>query len=109
MMYEIAKKLKDAGYPQERYDGTHYTPTSVVIRDGERLAVEDCYAPSLAELLAMCDQTNYFTLQHHGPNSWRAQQGVVNPIVAYGKTADEVLANLFVKVAPKEVKHPTLV
>ncbi len=55
MNYETALELKNAGFPQEHGNGYHYTSNSVVRRNNQRIKTEDCYAPTLEELIEFSD------------------------------------------------------
>lgn len=93
MIYEIAKALKDSGFPQEKRDGSWYGKDSAVFRNGERIEVEECYAPTVGEILALVEGP-YFRLEHK-TTGWVAQKGIQYPHFGFGKTADEALAQLF--------------
>lgn len=54
MNYELAKELKDAGFPQELRDGYWYSPHTKVVRKGFPIIAEYCYAPTLEELIKAC-------------------------------------------------------
>ncbi len=58
MNHELAKKLKDAGFPQDENGyGYWYTKDSKVIYLGEKIDIPDkCYIPTLSELIEACGE-----------------------------------------------------
>lgn len=55
MNYELAKKLKDAGYSQKRKLGFYITSVDGILRT-ESIYNEMCYQPTLSELIEACDR-----------------------------------------------------
>ena len=53
--YELAKQLKDAGFPQQ-YKGFMYTHTSdgIDLGYGKRMLEQQIYCPTLSELIEVC-------------------------------------------------------
>lgn len=52
MNYELAKQLKDAGFPQERKQGWNITDIDEILRSES--STETAYAPTLSELIEAC-------------------------------------------------------
>lgn len=91
MNYELAKKLKDAGWPQTEKRGTY---TEI----GEATPIE-CYIPTLEELIDACktnDCTFKLAWHIHHYEGWTA---VINKedgrFVGRGVTPAEAMANLW--------------
>lgn len=62
MNYDLAKELKEAGFPQQLHDERTLLPTG----DGETGTFADgCYAPTLSELIEVCGN-NLDELRNHG-------------------------------------------
>lgn len=102
MNYELAKELKDAGFPQEEEFGTFIPDPNCTRGDcghNEKCAV---YEPTLSELIQACEQ------EFEG-----LQQGVLKPIRWYakstrnedeileGETPDEAVARLWLALNKK--------
>lgn len=91
MNYELAKQLKDAGYPQPSLYGV-----PVILEDG-------VYYPTLEEMIEACeDKDSYgFILKKH-PDYWSAiiyRNGMQDGSV--GKTPTEAVASLWVALNEK--------
>ena len=129
MNYELAKKLKDAGYSQDgegetledMYVCEHHQKThgyeSCCDCDGERLCSEHkdgvydyAYAPTLSELIEACGESFYSLCRkkNGGNNKWVAVDSFEN--VAYREwgsgikhfeTAEEAVANLWLALNKK--------
>ena len=67
MDYELAKKLKDAGFPQRDPNGIKPFPNYTGYGCGFVYPLEDgqeqCYAPTLSELIEACGD-NFFSLTY---------------------------------------------
>ena len=90
MTYKLAKKLKDAGFPQvyTNKGGRWVFDFSV-----NRPFGEDCYAPSLSELIEAClEDRSYFNLELHG-SRWHA---MTIECSGYGLTSEEAVAHLWI-------------
>lgn len=71
MTYELAKELKEAGFPQD-VDGVGYwyTPTSIVKVLGETIDIPDkVYNPTLEELI---EAVGKYLLLEQEKDGWRA-------------------------------------
>ncbi len=93
MNYELAKKLKDAGFPQ-------------VGKNQDGYANDGGYEPTLSELIEACGSAfSALTRRFSGSESWIAhsnqfltgQFGHI-PIVADGNTLEEAVANLWLEL-----------
>lgn len=92
--YELAKQLKDAGFPQlATYEGKgeHWAPSN---------KPDICYFPTLSELIEACGD-EFSSLYRHGDlGSWQATGYKLKEDVQYGKdgegfTPEEAVAKLW--------------
>lgn len=98
MNYELAKKLKDAGFPQKSRIG------SILTKNDAPPQTEDDYAypPTLSELIEACGDDFGFLQAANVPNihkriigGWAAgAYGTDEPISVY-ETPEEAVANLW--------------
>jgi hypothetical protein len=98
MDYELAKELKDAGFPQ---DGTNYTPDHG--GDLESAA----YYPSLSELIEVCGDEGFMSLTKgedgdSGRVLWFAYQDFAAGKVVNAPTAEEAVARLWLALNNKD-------
>jgi len=93
MNYELALKLKEAGFPasNEWIDGG----TNFFIDKGE-LVYE---APTLSELIAACGE-HFERLTHFGNGEWEAKQFKRNSVI--GNSPEEAVAKLWLKLYGKQ-------
>lgn len=117
--YELAKQLKDAGFPQDLYVGDrHYSfishprmgiPSqwSVNIRTAEiYLPVKDdeCKIPTLSELIEACGD-RFYSLVYATDNDWRCfvesrdQEDYISS--SQGSSPEEAVANLWLALNKK--------
>ena len=115
MTYELARKLKEAGWPQEikDEDGDNvYCELEYIKEDGEIYSTyagddipKDCYAvPTLEELIEACGDKlralEHQTLLSEGhENRWFAHDGKENE--GFGSTPEKAVANLWRKLNSK--------
>jgi hypothetical protein len=64
MNYELAKELKDAGFPQEGNGARIAPPDKIVVRRDDF-----AYAPTLEELIEACGE-NFMRLENVAVNGW---------------------------------------
>jgi len=83
--HKLAKKLKDAGFPQ---DEVNYF-------DDKR---GDIYIPTLSELIEACGHIELDNIS--GDNIWRASQECGLP--KYGKSPEEAAAKLWLELNKKK-------
>ena len=109
MTYETAKKLKDAGYSQEDPRMTPITLTNENVNEFLFKAKGDCYIPTLSELIDACgDEFLYLARQEPHPafHKFGFSAYSTNPEeykdVAYGKTATEAVAHLWLALNDKK-------
>ena len=96
MKYELAKELKEAGFPQKNYK---------IEKDTEEL----CYIPSLEELIEACEKhPRGFCFLRKIDNDWYAQDGNMRGMdngwdgkIAKGKTPTEAVAHLWLALNKK--------
>lgn len=128
MNYELAKQLKEAGFPQKDYIRSvcpHNNTYLYSLMDGHtplHLCEEkSVYIPTLEELIEACGD-NFSGLNHKDtwnppldyPEKWRAY-GWSNPIQkppankgmefslsGYGQTPEEAVANLYIELNKKK-------
>lgn len=100
MTYELAKQLKDAGFPQtgthtKFFSGLDKLPVSVGF-GYEPLAVEDSiYVPTLKELIEACGE-KFGSLNNNG-SFWQANHSTKS-IEGIGSTPEEAVANLWIEL-----------
>lgn len=90
--YELAKKLKDAGFPQEMKDGS-------MLDDGlnnEGYGPETAYDPTLSELIEACGES--FVMLGHRGSGWFSES-ISN--IGNGTTPEEAVANLWLELNKK--------
>ena len=104
MNYELAKELKDAGFPQQDYswicqhgNGVHFLGTP---------HCEKCFVPSLSELIEVCGD-RFGGLEHwaecvNSNERWESYTPLIftgsepeHEIVVYAPTPDEAVAKLW--------------
>lgn len=109
MTYELAKKLKDAGFPQE---GSGFMlPFLPSYNDGFTPVqrVEECYAPTLSELIEACGKDFYdLSLnQYRKENKWEVRYRLEKeidgePFYKYpkleGSSPEEAVAELWLRL-----------
>lgn len=99
MNYELAKQLKDAGFPQQIHDDAMYVDS-----DGRStheptihwLNGEIAYIPTLSELIAACGD-DFIRLDKCAHDWWAT--GLVDGWDEFnGKTPEEAVANLWLSL-----------
>lgn len=92
MTYELAKELKDAGFPQRGGE--------IGTRDRET-GSESVYAPTLSELIEACG--NRLTVLENWGEGWTAYEEQLDLIgkEAKGKTPEEAVAKLYIALYNK--------
>lgn len=93
--YELAKKLKDAGFPQKLNKGIGIS-SKIFNEFGTKVYSEEVYFPTFSELIEECGD-KFNTLFKSEDGLWSA--GVFGYPNSYGKglTPEEALANLYLK------------
>lgn len=122
--YELAKQLKDAGFPQkpvEQYDtadtlrcmygmksGQHWKPPLELDLDEYKIPKKYVYIPTLSELIETCGKYYQLKLIHHpidGDKQWRAfVENNTDPhweYETYGSTPEEAVAKLWLELNGK--------
>ena len=117
MDYELAKKLKDAGFPQEIRGGTVLGDWEMSIdEDGKSIPCNVCYVPTLEELVEACgiNLTGIIQPQNYTnpDNLWYAglidasQEGYpsIDKDSPFGESSDliEAVANLWLALNKKD-------
>ena len=98
--YELAKSLKDAGFPQLSDGGYVYKDGTI---DKDMISENYCYKPSLSELIEACGiKMNKLTQNEMNNNSivWTAVNWE-GSIMGEGSTPEEAVANLWLALNKK--------
>lgn len=112
MNYELAKKLKDAGFPQRVTYSTEYTGAKAYTSDGELIEFDDgfwrngspiYYVPTLSELIDVCGEDFRMLLLHTQYKKKLSEPWETIPNKkrrpeikgCKGKTPEEAVANLW--------------
>lgn len=104
--YELAKKLKDAGFPQDR-DGDGYELGSNGLRRSYQSFddfLEYAYAPTLSELIEACgDEVRLQSYWSENDLMWQADNSSnfyvkENQIAGVGSTPEEAVALLYLAI-----------
>ena len=85
MAYELAKELKDAGFPQPAFD---FKGVVLFAEYGEPVDTQ-AYAPVLSELIEACG-TNFGGLVRLSEGAWNAATPVIDTGMSYGEPSTEV-------------------
>jgi len=110
MEYSLAKKLKDAGFPQKGEDGNLICEgdcTIGEILEGECESHDIAYHPTLEELINTCGNPfKLKTITTTGKDEWVASNGGngASKQIFYseqGKTPSEAVANLYLALNKK--------
>lgn len=95
MTYELAKKLKTAGFPQKG-NGQWM---SDYWKEGEKYIIQALYVPTLSGLIEACGEQFYsIVFREKEWVSFGFPTGSAKVIEISGQTADEVVANLWIKL-----------
>lgn len=100
--YELAKQLKDAGFPKKIVLGMD--AKEVADRMEKGLFVEVPEYPTLSELIEACGNgfTGLFrTTNYSSKNQWLAENDTKNGSSHHGETAEEAVANLWLALNKK--------
>lgn len=94
--YELAKELKDAGFPQPLLSPT--IPTNMAL-------VRPVHYPTLSELIEACGQKfsylKRFDPMDKGKYHWEAYSTLNTSLIGGGSTPEEALANLWLALNKK--------
>lgn len=102
MKYELAKRLKDAGFPQKQCSFLN-------CRHGMDVDVPCCYNPTLSELIEACGE-NFIRLDmltNSHPHKWQALAGnngglgAEGKYTGYGSTPEIAVAELWLALNTK--------
>lgn len=127
MNYELAKKLKDAGFPQKgfwfygsnetdtpclTYETNPYDTcaiqmlghddTDIVLKIPRCRKLVLCYAPTLSELIEACEKDYFILMKISG--RWHAGHGI-SPLhgnTESGATPEEAVSNLWLRITSNE-------
>lgn len=106
MTYELALKLKNAGFPQATKAGNQIPKPGMgaivdIDKKGKNIPIagEWAYAPTLSELIEACGE-GYFKLAH-GQDDWYGSMGLDNEKHSHGSTPEEAVANLWLALNKK--------
>ncbi len=113
MNYELAKELKDAGFPQEVDESI---PAPHIFLAPERHVSEPtfqdelAYAPTLSELIEAIGVENFGSLSHYGDEwicSFYNLDDSTRQVEGSGVTPEEAVARLWLALNPKKPLPPT--
>jgi len=102
MNYKLAKQLKDAGFPQGKFENNNYlspfgVPKEIFVKEFPN---EVAYNPTLSELIDACgDGTGVVRINSKESNAWNKR--LYDPDKANyfaGKTPEEAVAKLWLKL-----------
>lgn len=107
MNYELAKKLKENGFPQKypRYyeDGSTFNQMTMEHprnRDIWEIEIKKVvYKPTLSELIEACGDG--FDALYNQKSEWQAEADMK---YGYGSTPEESVANLWLALNPLDIK-----
>lgn len=95
MTYELAKKLKDAGFPQKENNSQNW----------DEPTMRFYYSPTLSELIKACGNKfgvlQLADLRKNSKSRWYASTIVYVENPAYGKTPEEAVAKLWLELNKK--------
>jgi hypothetical protein len=106
MTYELALKLKNAGFPQKKLEECDRDICFVAMAVGV-MQTESCYIPTLEELIKECggDDSYFQLINNAGPKRWCAcyNDHFCSPMDeqkyhGHGDTAIEAVANLYLEL-----------
>lgn len=95
MNYELAKKLKENGFPQRARD---------VMVNPNTKEIEELTNPTFSELIEACGQDFYFLMRHtksDKSNDWCASSNKKLGDNYYGQTPEEAVSNLWLALNKK--------
>lgn len=96
MNYELAKQLKDAGFPQGGDGKWIVSPDKIVARREDRV-----YVATLSELIKACgERLNRIEQPDHGPLFWEAT-GDKGKTLQQGSSPEEAVARLWLALQKK--------
>lgn len=117
MNYELAKKLKDAGFPQKVSIGSFVWDYGLdawqLARDQEEVVLDTVLVcPTLSELIEACGE-DFLTLRWHykrgdsGEREWKAKPTYPynNPGIYIGPTPEEAVAKLWLALHSTKCKR----
>ncbi len=101
MNYELAKKLKDAGFGQfskrTKVDIKNMSAPGFYLSEGDEPAVMNknlCYVPTLSELIEAC-VPNFGVLDYYHGELWTACSAKNTGLYGTGINPEEAVANLW--------------
>jgi len=104
MTYELAKKLKDAGFPQSK-EGYYYAlsgkykyPSIPCEGDYEKVSI-----PTLSELIESCGGEFRLLFREHEESGWKSVSWN-EWLEGTGLTAEEAVANLWLALQGKGIR-----
>jgi hypothetical protein len=105
MKYELAKELKDAGFPQMEHVGRGLLLIQDILKPDKG---ENPYAPTLSELIEACEpfSWDYFSLECVN-DGWYSDCGTIDSVngetryVETGTTPTEAVARLWLSLNKK--------
>ena len=99
MNYELAKQLKDAGFPQKN-TGVFSFSYVFETKEGNLETGDKAYVPTLSELIEACGE-RFDSLENAFQNGWRADGWDITEeiiLTKIGSTPEEAVAKLWLKL-----------
>lgn len=93
MNYELAKQLKDVGFPQCEEESEASCHAHGCWRAGSTYGYDNCHNPTLSELIDACGEVFYGLTALHDQNKWTAH-GFQKELDA--TTPTEAVARLYI-------------
>lgn len=104
MNYELAKQLKDAGFPQITNNHDYYTNVGMIFRmwSTRPLKGDEIFIPTLSELIKACGDEfiSLDKLVHEEKNNWKARGKITKSKLVHiaGSTPEEAVAKLWLEL-----------
>lgn len=96
MNYKLAKKLKDAGFPQE----SQVSPSICDEGSLRNYNIEPCFYPTLSELIEACGD-EIVLVKFKEDNTWCAGTNIDYYADVEGETPEEAVATLWLELNKK--------
>lgn len=105
--YELAKCLKDAGFPQDKNGlGYWYTEKTIIKRFDKKIPCHKCYVPTLEELIDACGARFRCLRWIMNEKEWASfafdNTRDCSDIIGKGKTKTEAVVKLWLELNKKQ-------
>lgn len=95
MNYELAKQVKDAGFPHKHINHGGNDGYDEYCEDQEFLGGEDICIPKLSELIEACGDDFWKLIKEHEYQNWAGISRENTQKVTLGSTPEEAVARLW--------------